>query len=82
MSAIDLAMLAGGVRARIAAPHEARAPAADIAFGTRIAAFYPYQQSPIDPQPRAGSPSDPDQRAGGVPGPRAAQRRRFGRGES
>jgi hypothetical protein len=52
------------------------------AFDACLATFYPYAQSPVDPQPRAGAPEAADARSGGVNALRAAsQRRRFGRGD-
>lgn len=60
---------------RGAAVHEA-------SFQSHMAAFYPYAQPPVDPQPRAGAAADERQRGGAVGAAGATQRRQSRRGDA
>ena len=51
-------------------------------FESHFAAFYPYAQPPVDPQPRAGSATDARQRGNAIGALSASQRRQSRRGDT
>jgi hypothetical protein len=51
-------------------------------FENHFAAFFPYAQAPVDPQPRAGGPADGRQRSGAVGAATATPRRQSRRGDA
>jgi hypothetical protein len=79
----DIAALASALTERPRPAAAARQAAASEARSeTPFAAFYPYSQSPVDPQPRAAAAADARQRAGAVGSTAPAQRRQSRRGDA
>jgi hypothetical protein len=58
-----------------------RGAARDASFQSHMAAYYPYAQPPVDPQPRAGA-AEERQRSGAVGAAGAPQRRQSRRGDA